>query len=134
MLCYDFIVKKLPLNSEGLFRPSLKRDEPKIISNGRNQSIGMQVTVEPSILGICCRTMAVNLRKSQLTMLISAKWPYFQRLSQKRVESENDKNVFKMISGVKFSAQATAIDVHGPMKEILGKNTRKNRKNFRNFH
>ena len=35
MLCYDFIVKIVTPNLEGLFRPFLKRDEPKIISNDR---------------------------------------------------------------------------------------------------
>ena len=39
----------------------------------------------------------------------------------------------KMISGVYYSAKATTIDVHGRMKKALSKNTRKNRKNFRNF-
>ena len=66
-------------------------------------------------------------------MLIVGKWSYFQRLSQKRVESENDENVFKMILGSNYSAQATKIDVDGRMNKIMGKNTRKNRKNFRNF-
>ena len=66
-------------------------------------------------------------------MLVVGKWSYFQRLSQKRVESDNNENVFKMIRGSNYSALATKIDVDGRMNKILGKNTRKNRKNFRNF-
>ena len=38
MLCYDFIVKIVTLNLEGLFRPFLKRDEAEIISNDRKLS------------------------------------------------------------------------------------------------
>ena len=67
-------------------------------------------------------------------MHISEKWADFQCLYRKRDESEIDKNILKMISGVNFSAKATTIDVHGRMKKALSKNTRKNRKNFRNFH
>ena len=35
MHCYDFIVKIVTSNFEGLFQLFLKRDEPKIISNDR---------------------------------------------------------------------------------------------------
>ena len=35
MICYVFIAKIVTSNLEGLFRPFLKRDEPKIISNER---------------------------------------------------------------------------------------------------
>ena len=35
MICYDLIVKIVTPNLEGLFRPFLKRDEPKIIWNDR---------------------------------------------------------------------------------------------------